>query len=392
VSTVGQRAAQASGAASPDAATSPPPSEGSAGAPSASLHLLGVELPELQRRLAQQGLEGYRAAQILDWVYAKEAEDFAEMTNLSKTTRAWLAEWAVIRRSRLVREVVADDGTRKLLLGWPDGSAVEAVWIPAEQRGTACISSQVGCPIGCRFCASGLDGLRRNLTAGEIVEQAVRVRRLSAAHRGAAASGLTNIVLMGVGEPLANYDAVLKAIRIINAPWGLGIGARRITISTIGLPKQIRRLADEDLQINLALSLHASDDDLRRELIPWSRSLRITELVAACRYYFERTGREVTLEYVLLAGVNDRPRHAAKLAQIAKQMRANVNLLRYNPVPGLPYERPSSHLAYDFQQRLRRAGVNAHIRTSRGVDVNGACGQLRYSCLASAGGETDRSD
>jgi 23S rRNA (adenine2503-C2)-methyltransferase len=356
------------------------------------LHLLGVELPELKRRLEEQGLERYRAAQILEWIYAKEAEDFAEMTNLSKATRAWLAEWAVIRRSRVVREAVAGDGTRKLLLSWPDGSAVEAVWIPAGQRSTACISSQVGCPIGCRFCASGLDGLRRNLTAGEIVEQAVRVRRLSAEQRERATSGVTSIVLMGIGEPLANYDAVLKAIRIINAPWGLGIGARRITISTIGLPKQIRRLAEQDLQINLALSLHAPDDDLRRELIPSSRSQQIAELVAACSYYFERTGREVTLEYVLLAGVNDRPRHATKLAQIAERLRANVNLLRYNPVPGLPYGRPNSQSAYDFQQRLRRAGVNAHIRTSRGADVNGACGQLRHSCLSSATGEGDCSD
>ena len=386
MSSVNGHSSDATEAAPPGGATSSPVHDpGSHNAAVAPIHLLGLGLPEFQQWLEDHGHARYRAAQILDWVYAKDAESFAHMTNLSKGMRAWLAERVAVYRSQVTRQTVAADGTRKLLLTWPDDHAIEAVWIPAQERNTACVSSQVGCPVGCRFCASGLDGLLRNLTAGEIVEQALRIRRLIGEQadrpRGQQPETphLTNVVFMGVGEPLANYAAVVKAARIINAPWGLGIGARRITISTIGLPKQIRRLAGEELQINLALSLHAPDDDLRHELIPWAEAVPITELIDACRYYFEQTGREVTLEYVLLAGVNDRPRHAARLATIAKRLRANVNLLRYNPVPDLPYERPSAASAHDFQERLRQRGINAHIRTSRGADAGAACGQLRRS-------------
>ena len=219
--------------------------------------------------------------------------------------------------------------------------------------------------------------MQRNLTAGEIVEQAMRIRLLIAAGPGGSDSRLSNIVVMGMGEPLANYEQLIKALRIINAPWGLEIGARKITVSTIGLPKQIRRLAQEGLQLNLALSLHAPDDDLRCELVPWARSAPIAELIDACRYYFQTTGREVTLEYVLLDDVNTHAHYAEELAKIAKRLRANVNLLRYNPVPGLPYRRPRSEAAYEFQRRLRELGVNVHVRTSRGRDVDAACGQLR---------------
>jgi 23S rRNA (adenine2503-C2)-methyltransferase len=231
------------------------------------------------------------------------------------------------------------------------------------------------------FCASGLDGVDRNLTAGEIVEQALRIARLVGDTReeDAEAPRLSNIVVMGVGEPLANYDNLIRAVRTINAPWGLGIGARKITVSTVGLPKQIRRLAREDLQLNLALSLHAPEEKLRRELVPWARGVKIAELVDACGEYFDITGREITLEYVLLDGINMKPTHAAGLAKIGKRLRANVNLLRYNQVPGLPYRRPSSEATYEFQRMLRERGVNAHVRSSRGRDVDAACGQLRRS-------------
>jgi 23S rRNA (adenine2503-C2)-methyltransferase len=186
---------------------------------------------------------------------------------------------------------------------------------------------------------------------------------------------------MGLGEPLINYKSVLKAIRIINAPWGLNIGARNITISTVGLPRQIRKLADEGLQINLAISLHAPSDELRRELIPWAKKVPLEELIAAGRYYFDRTGREVTLEYVLLAGVNDKTEHAYDLVRVCRKMRCNVNLIRYNPVPHLPFERPESFAARNFAERLRERGVNAHIRKSRGLDIDAACGQLRRASL-----------
>lgn len=336
----------------------------------AQLHLPGVASPDLRRWITEAGHPAFRADQILEWMYRHGAEDFARMTNLSKSLRDWLTERAIVLRSAVMRDMTSADGTRKLLLTWPDGCAVETVWIPDTDRNTVCVSSQVGCPVGCRFCASGLSGVERDLSAGEIVEQALRVRNLIGPE-----GRLNNVVFMGMGEPLANYDNVLAAIRILNAPWGLNIGARKITISTVGLPKQIRRLADEELQLNLALSLHAPFDDLRKELIPWA--VPIDDLLSACEYYFEKTGREITFEYTLLANVNDKPRHADKLAQIAKRLRANINLLRYNPVAGLPYERPDAHTAQEFQNRLRERGVNAHTRRSRGSDIDAACGQLR---------------
>lgn len=353
----------------------------------ARVHVLGLDAQQMRDWVALLGQPAYRAAQILQWVYEKDAGSFEQMTNLPKELRAGLAEQATLHSMRVVQQSDSADGTRKLLLACADGAAVETVWIPADGRNTACLSSQVGCPVGCRFCASGIDGVQRDLTTGEIVEQALHIRRLIRQHSPAAPetneSGgrLSHIVMMGMGEPLANYDAVVAAIRILNAPWGLNIGARKITVSTVGLPKQIRRLADEQLQLNLALSLHAPDEDLRRDLIPWGK-VRLAELLDACAYYFDKTGREITLEYVLLAGVNDHAAHARKLAAIARRLRANINLLRYNPVPGLAFERPTSEAAHAFQERLRAAGANAHLRTSRGRDVAAACGQLRRQSLA----------
>jgi 23S rRNA (adenine2503-C2)-methyltransferase len=340
------------------------------------LHLLGVSLPELRTWLTRRGQPGYRADQLADWIFAKGAESFEQMTNLGKALRADLAQHAVICHSTVAQHAHSEDGTHKLLLTYPDGAAIETVWIPDADRHTACLSSQVGCPVGCRFCASGLGGVQRNLTPGEIVEQALRVRQLIRSSLADNQARLTNIVMMGMGEPLANYHAVLAALRIITAPSGLGIGARRITISTVGLPAQIRRLAGENLPVNLALSLHAPDDELRRQLVPWGR-ISIADLLDACEHYFRSTGREITLEYVLLDGVNNEPAHARRLAPLARRLRANVNLLRYNPVPGLPFRRPNAEQTYEFQRLLRELGVNAHVRSSRGSDIAAACGQLR---------------
>jgi 23S rRNA (adenine2503-C2)-methyltransferase len=368
----------------------------------ARVHLLGLSPEALREWLVAAGQPAYRAKQILEWVYEKDAQTFDEMSNLPKAMRAWLADNAVLYTGEVTHRTAAgvDDATQKLLIAWPDGGSIECVWIPEDDRDTACVSSQVGCPVGCRFCASGLDGVERNLTTGEIVEQAMRIRQLVRRERAAASSQgqhaqaedtglmppdrharakparLSNIVFMGMGEPLANYDNVIAAIRILNSLDAFALGARKITVSTVGLPKQIRRLADEDLQLNLALSLHAPNDALRRELIPWGK-VPITDLLDACRYYFEKTGREVTLEYILLAGVNMNPEHAKELATLARTLRCNVNLLRYNPVPGLPFERPSAEAAVAFQERLRAAGVNAHMRRSRGRNIAAACGQLR---------------
>jgi 23S rRNA (adenine2503-C2)-methyltransferase len=337
-----------------------------------AVHILDLSNEGLAERLTADGTERYRADQVLEWVYKRLARSFDQMTNLSKALREQLSQQFRIYTSTEERQQQADDDTFKLLFRWPDGQASECVMIPQETRRTACVSTQVGCPVGCAFCASGQDGFERNLTVGEIVEQAMEVWQHLPADEH-----VTHVVFMGIGEPLANYDHVVRAVRTINAEWGMNIGARRITISTVGLPAQIRRLAGEGLQVGLAISLHAPNDALRRELIPWAARTSIDDLVKAAQYYFEMTGREVTLEYVLLGGVNDDAAEARQLAAVAKRMRCNVNLIRYNPVGDLPYRRPSGDIAHAFAAVLRNAGVNTHIRPSRGGQIEAACGQLR---------------
>jgi len=352
-------------------------------------HLLDANLDDFTAWCAESKLPAYRPKQVFEWVYAKNTRRFADMTNLAKPLREDLARNWLIDIAAERRRQKASDGTIKLLLAWPDQATSECVLISDGRRRTACISSQVGCPVGCAFCASGLAGLQRNLTAGQIVEQAIRIRDLAEQpddrdepaladnSDGNTGPRLSNIVFMGLGEPLLNYNNLLKAIRIITAPWGLNIGARNLTVSTVGLPRQIRKLADEGLQINLAISLHAPTDELRRKLIPWADKIPLEELIEAGRYFFDHTGREVTLEYLLLAGVNDRTEHAYDLVRVCRKMRCNVNLIRYNPVPSLPFERPDSYAAHRFVECLRERGVNAHVRRSRGLDIDAACGQLR---------------
>jgi 23S rRNA (adenine2503-C2)-methyltransferase len=324
---------------------------------------------------------GYRVTQVLEWIYRRGVDDFAAMTNLPKALRERLQRETTLYESRIESEADSSDGTRKLLLRWGDGATTECVLIPDGARRTACVSTQVGCPVGCLFCASGLGGLQRNLSAAQIVEQTMRVRRLCPER------GLTNVVFMGLGEPLANYEATVQALRTINADWGLNVGARKITISTVGLPKPMRRLAEEGLQITLALSIHAPNDELRRKIIPWAQKIPLEELIAAASHYFERTGREVTLEYVLLGGLNDGREQARQLADVARRLRSHVNLIRYNAVEGLPYHRPTADASQQFLAVLRERGVNAHLRRSRGLDIDAACGQLRRRAQARAQAE-----
>ncbi|MCB9850053.1 MAG: 23S rRNA (adenine(2503)-C(2))-methyltransferase RlmN [Phycisphaerales bacterium] len=335
--------------------------------------LLGLRERDLAQAMTQRGEPAYRARQVLDWIYRSGVESFDAMNNLPKKLRESLAAEFHLYESTIIADQVASDGTRKLLLRWADGSTSECVMIPDEKRRTACISTQVGCAVGCVFCASGIEGVARDLSAAQIVEQAMRVRGICAM----GGARLSNVVFMGLGEPLANYRNTVDALHIINDEHCVGIAARKITVSTVGLPSQMKRLADESMQITLALSLHAPTDTLRQVLIPWAKRVRIAELVDACKYYFAKTGREITLEYVLLGGVNDKLDHADGVAKICHDMRANVNLIRYNPVSSLPYKRPTSESAQAFLERLRERGVNAHLRRSRGLDIDSACGQLR---------------
>lgn len=340
--------------------------------------LLNYQPSELVDWLAQVGEPRYRAAEILNWIFKRQANDFGEMSSLPIALRRQLGENFRLFDSKELARSESEGGTIKILLGWSDGATTESVMIPAPNdnpRRTVCISTQVGCDVGCRFCASGIGGSIRDLEIGEVVEQAVVVSRLLAARQ----ERLSHIVFMGMGEPLANYEVTIEAVRRFNAEWGLGIGQRKITLSTVGLPKQIERLADEGLQITLAVSLHAPNDRLRQQLIPWAKGIPLARLLEACRQYRRKTGREVTFEYCLLDGVNDLEEHAFQLGKIARSLRAHVNLLMYNPVDDLPFERPSRNHAIEFLKRLRAAGVTAHLRESRGLANDAACGQLRRS-------------
>ena len=362
-----------------------------------STHFFDLDREQLVAFAEEHGFRRFIADQLMRWVYQRGISDPEQMTDLSRVDRTRLTELMHFESARELTAQVASDGTRKLLLGWTDptdksqgalpqlgtGSTqeTECVMIPADSRKTACISSQVGCPVGCRFCASGLGGLEGNLTRGRIVEQAWRLAQMPGVGR------ITNIVFMGMGEPLANYPNVIGAIRTLNASWGLGIGARRITVSTVGVPSAIRRLARFEVPVTLALSLHAPNDELRKEIIPWAQRVTIQEILDACSEYFASSGREITLEYILLGSVNDQAEHARELAGLAKSLRANVNLIRYNEVEGLPFLRPVSSDVHRFQALLRDRGVNAHIRASRGRDIDAACGQLRHKHKQGEGAE-----
>lgn len=332
-------------------------------------HLLDMTAEDLAAELARLELPAYRAKQVGDWVYRRGVFDFAQMTDLSAAQRTNLAAKFSVLTGKVLARSDAQDEVTKLLLAWPDGQQIETVLIPTARSATACVSTQAGCAVACSFCASGRDGLGRNLTGGEIVEQVLQLQ---------AATGrkVTHVVFMGMGEPLANFEATLFAVQAIIDPQRLGISARHVTVSTVGLPKGIRKLAAQKLPITLAISLHAPNDALRRQLIP-SAPADIESIIQAASEFYDSRHRELTLEYVLLAGVNDTNVCAEGLTRIARRLRCNVNLIRFNPVPGLPYQRPSGQATLRFAQRLEKAGVNVQIRKSRGATADAACGQLR---------------
>ncbi|MCC6670247.1 MAG: 23S rRNA (adenine(2503)-C(2))-methyltransferase RlmN [Planctomycetes bacterium] len=315
----------------------------------------------------------FQARQLAHWIYVHGAEDLAQCRNLPAALRASLgAAGHVLRSTRRLHETASDDGTRKLLLGLADGETVETVLIPEGERNTLCISTQVGCPVGCVFCASGLGGVKRNLGCGEIVEQVLHGRALLAP-----GARLTNLVVMGMGEPLLNLRNLLPALERIHDPAGIHLGARRITVSTSGLPERMREFAAAPHAYNLAVSLHAADDALRRRLVPTARA-PVAAIVAAALEYFRTKGREVTFEVVLLAGVNDRPEDAAALVRVLGHQPCTVNLIPWNPVEEIAgYARPADAQVDGFAERLRTGGVKVTVRRQRGADRDAACGQLR---------------
>jgi len=373
---------------------------------------------ELESQFRAWGQPAYRVKQVLEWLYAHHATSWEAMTNLPKALREELRRHYSLTALELVRKQGARGATQKFLWRLGDGALIESVLMPANpalygeasDRHTLCVSTQVGCAYGCKFCASGLAGWKRNLRVEEIVEQVLAVERWNEEEgRGGgedmqhatcnanpqspmadravlapqpSALGpqprlVSNLVIMGMGEPLANFDNLLKALRILNAPWGGGIGARKMTISTSGLAPQIRRLAEEPLQFRLAISLHGATDETRNQIMPVNRKYPLRELAAACEEYQRKRGRMITFEYVLIAGVNDGLDQVKPLAALARRLKAKVNLIPYNRVDGLPWERPAEEAQEAFLRALAKQKVKATLRREKGGEIDAACGQLR---------------
>jgi 23S rRNA (adenine2503-C2)-methyltransferase len=322
--------------------------------------------------LTEQQFPAYRSKQIRRWLYQGRAGSFNAMSDLPKKLRDQIEKDYTIWTTKVVKHQKSKDGTEKLLLELADGGRIECVLLKEENRRTICISSQVGCAMGCVFCASGLDGVDRNLTSGEILEQMLRLQRLLPEQER-----LSHIVVMGMGEPLANLDRLLPALDQASAEDGLGISARRITISTVGLPKAIKRLADLNSRYHLAVSLHAPNDQLRDEIVPVNSNIGINKIIESADHYFDVSSRRLTFEYVLLGDINDQPEHAHQLAKLLKSRNILLNVIPYNPVAGLPYRTPSSKTISEFRAILLRANINVQFRQRKGDDIDAACGQLR---------------
>jgi 23S rRNA (adenine2503-C2)-methyltransferase len=334
--------------------------------------LLEATVEELAAWMAERGAPRYHARQVVRWVVDHRATEFAGMTDLSRRLRDDLdAEWVVFATS-VIHHSVSVDGTDKLLLGCLDGKRIECVLMAEDDRRTVCLSTQVGCGMGCVFCASGLNGLERNLTRGEILEQVLRLRNLLPP-----TERLTNLVVMGMGESLANLDNLIQALDWVCSPAGLGLSPRRVTISTVGLPDKMRKLAEMDRPYHLAVSLHAPTEALRNQLVPINDKIGLEAVIAAADAYFERTGRRVTYEYVLLGGVNDRDEDAQALGRLLARRKAHVNLIPFNSVPGLPYRRPEAAATRRFVDRLSSWGIAVSVRKTKGRTIDAACGQLR---------------
>jgi len=335
--------------------------------------ICGFTLDELKIWMDRNGEKPFRATQVFDWIYNKQVRSFSEMNNLSKELKLKLAASFQFPLISLIRTLESEDKeTIKFLWQLPCGKKVESVLILSDERRTVCVSSQVGCPARCAFCASGKEGLIRNLSAAEIVEQVFHIN-CSLKEKG---ERVSHIVFMGMGEPLENYESVIKAIQILHAPDGFNISQRRITVSTVGVVEGIFRLAKEELKVNLALSLHAPNQHIRKKIIPYARRYPLEEVLLAVDEYAHRTKRDITYEYTLLAGINDKKEQAVELASLLSGKQCTVNLIPYNPVEGLHLQRPEKERIENFRAILEEAGINTTWRYTKGKDIAAACGQL----------------
>lgn len=335
--------------------------------------IYSLQFHELESWLKEEGEPKFRAGQIFDWLYVKRITDFAEMSNLSKGLREKLANNFVITTLKTIVQHTSEDGTIKFLFELYDGYSIETVLMRHDYGNSICVTTQVGCRIGCTFCASTLGGLKRNLEAGEIVAQVVHVQKALDETN----ERVSSIVVMGIGEPFDNYQALMSFLRNVNNEKGLNIGARHITISTSGIVPKIYDFADEGLQINFAISLHAPNTELRSRLMPINKAYSLADLIKAVKYYTEKTGRRVTFEYGLFGGVNDQVHHAEELAKLIKGLKCHVNLIPVNYVPERDYVRTPKNQIFEFEKTLKKNGINVTIRREQGHDIEAACGQLR---------------
>ena len=334
-----------------------------------------MTLPELEEEIVGMGEKRFRAGQIYGWMHGKLARGFGEMTNLSRELRKKCEERFSYTDLEVVRiQESGIDGTRKFLFGLSDGNVVESVWMKYKHGNSVCISSQVGCRMGCRFCASTLDGLERSLTVSEMLDQIYQVTRITGER-------VSNVVVMGTGEPLDNYENLIVFIRMLTDEKGLHISQRNVTVSTCGIVPKMRLLAEEGLQITLALSLHAATDEKRRKLMPIANRYGVDELMEACAYYFEKTGRRITFEYSLVGGVNDRDEDARQLAGLIGGLHGHVNLIPVNPVAERNFVESDKERVLAFKNKLEKYKINVTIRREMGRDIDGACGQLRKRFL-----------
>jgi 23S rRNA (adenine2503-C2)-methyltransferase len=348
----------------------------------AKTDLLSLSRDELEGELGSAGYPAYRARQLYSWLYTRGVTDLMEMSNIPKALRAHLIQAGLVSPVSVARERESlIDGTRKLLIGLPDGLNVETVLLPDRDKATVCISTQVGCALGCAFCATGRMGLARNLTTGEIVGQLLAV---GAASGRPLAQARVNVVFMGMGEPLANCPALFKAIKILNDPNGLAVGARRITVSTAGLPPGIRRLGSLGTQVGLAVSLNAATDELRSRIMPINQKYPIRKVIKAAADYAESSGRRVTLEYVMLGGVNDKIKDASALASVAADLPCKINIIEYNKCPGSRFRQPTPGALERFVKYLYDRAPAVTVRSSKGSDIDAACGQLSTAAKKAA--------